>query len=161
MPSNHHETFFHPMRALPHNPAPTSSNADEREPQGSKRSCHTSHQSDTDHQPPGADLALRGRADATQPVAGKTAHRPALRGSAQEGGRHRRRHKRRGPCTRDVRGPHQQEPSRRTVRTAPQNGFHRGDLSAIRSDEPGLLRRRAEARGDEFLVFVGCEVADP
>ena len=73
MPSNHHETFFHPMRAPPHNPAPTSSNADDGEPRGIERSCHTSHQSDTDHQPPGADLALRGRADAAQPVAGKTA----------------------------------------------------------------------------------------
>ena len=62
MPSNHHETFFHPMRALPRNIAPTSSNADDGEPQGSKRSCHTSHQSDTDHQPPGADLALSGSA---------------------------------------------------------------------------------------------------
>ena len=47
------------------------------------------------------------------------------------------------------------------ARTAPQNGSHRGNLSASRSDEPRLLRRRAEARGDEFLVFVGCEVADP
>ena len=76
MPSNYHETFFHPMRALTHNPAPTSSNADKGEPQGSEHSCHTSHQSDTNHRSPGADLALRG--------------------SAQEGGRHRRRHKRRG-----------------------------------------------------------------
>ena len=49
MPSNHHETFSHLTRALPHNPAPTSSNSDEREPQGSERSCHTSHQSDTNH----------------------------------------------------------------------------------------------------------------
>jgi len=76
MPSNHHETCSHPTRTLPHNTAPTSSNADEREPQGSEPRCHTSHQPDTNHQPPGAD--------------------PALSGSAQEGGRHRRRHKRWG-----------------------------------------------------------------
>ena len=55
----------------------------------------------------------------------------------------------------------QQEPPRRTVRTAPQNGSQRGNLSAIRSDEPRFLWRRAEARGDEFLVFVGREVTDP
>ena len=76
MLSNHHETFFHPMRAPPHNPAPTSSNANAGEPQDSEHSCHTSHQPDSDHRPSGAD--------------------PALSGSAQEGGRHRRRHKRWG-----------------------------------------------------------------
>ena len=52
MPSNHHETCSHPTRTLPHNTAPTSSNADEREPQGSEPRCHTSHQPDTNHRGP-------------------------------------------------------------------------------------------------------------